>query len=166
MNLTVNYLSRAELYLMITILAYFLLNGAQIFETAVIVPKWTASAPDSFQIFKGPYALDFKIFWIVMHSIHEITFIAAIVFCWKIGPVRNWLLVLFVIHFAVRAWTLAYFAPEIISFQKMGDKGEGSAVLIRRTLQWKNLNYLRVALFILVSLALIPVYYKVANLKP
>ena len=81
-------------------------NGAQLFETAVVVPKWTASSPESFQLFKGKYGLDFKLFWIVTHSIHEITFILAIIFCWQLETIRNWLLVLFVIHFAVRVWTL------------------------------------------------------------
>ena len=43
MNITESYLSRAELWMTITTLAYFLMNGAQIFETAVLVPKWTAN---------------------------------------------------------------------------------------------------------------------------
>lgn len=115
-SLTTEYLSRAEMWLFITTLIYFLMNGAQIFETAVIVPKWTASPPVSFQMFKGENGLDFKAFWITLHSIHEITFLLAIIFCWKIDPIRNWLLVLFAIHFAVRVWTLAYFAPNIIEF--------------------------------------------------
>lgn len=34
-----NYIVRAETWLFITTLVYFLMNGAQIFETAVIVPK-------------------------------------------------------------------------------------------------------------------------------
>lgn len=38
-QLTTNYLTRAESWLFITILAYFMMNGAQLFETAVIVPK-------------------------------------------------------------------------------------------------------------------------------
>lgn len=122
------YLLRAEIWLLITILIYFLMNGAQIFETAVIVPKWTAAPPESFQLFKGKYGLDFKPFWIALHSIHEISFIAAIAFCWKIDELRNWLLVLFAIHFAVRVWTLIYFAPNIIEFQKIVN--EGGDVLI------------------------------------
>jgi hypothetical protein len=79
--MTADYLSRAELWLLITTLIYFLMNGAGIFETAVIVPKWTAEAPESFQLFKGKYGLDLKIFWIAIHSIHEITFMLAIAFC-------------------------------------------------------------------------------------
>ena len=163
-NITAEYLSRAETWLIITTLIYFLMNGAQIFETAVIVPKWTASPPESFQVFKGKYGLDFKLFWIVLHSIHELTFILAIIFCWKLD-IRNWLILLFAIHFAVRAWTLIYFAPNIIEFQKIANTtGEGSG-LLQRTRKWRNLNYLRVALFIAVSIGLIPLCIKIIQMK-
>jgi hypothetical protein len=74
-TLSTSYFVRAEMWLFITTLAYFLMNGAQLFETAVIVPKWTASPPESFQLFRGTSGLDFKAFWIVTHSIHELTFI-------------------------------------------------------------------------------------------
>jgi hypothetical protein len=155
-NISAAYLSRAEIWLVITTLVYFLMNGAQIFETAVIVPKWTASAPESFQVFKGKHGLDFKTFWITLHSIHEITFIAAIVFCWEIDFIRNWLLILFVIHFAVRVWTLVFFAPNIIEFQKIANSTNEGINLQKQAKLWRNLNYFRVALFIIVSFGLLP----------
>lgn len=164
-NITSNYLLRAEIWLCITTLIYFLMNGAQIFETVVIVPKWTASPPDSFQIFKGKYGLDFKPFWIVLHSIHEITFILAIIFCWKLDLIRNWLLILFAIHFAVRVWTLLYFAPNIIDFQKIANTSSIRTDLLNKTMLWKTLNYVRVGLFILVSIGLIPLCIKLMNVK-
>lgn len=164
-NVTANYLSRAETWLFITTLTYFLMNGAQIFETAVIVPKWTASPPESFQIFKGKYALDFKVFWIVLHSIHEITFILAIIFCWKLDIIRNWLLILFAVHFAVRVWTLAYFAPNIIEFQRIANTTTDGSELLSRTILWRNLNYVRVGVFVGISIALIPLCNKLMNLK-
>ena len=165
MDITTQYLTRAEIWLVITTLLYFLMNGAQIFETAVIVPRWTAAAPESLQIFKGQYGLDFKVFWIVMHSIHEITFVLAIIFCWRLDPVRSWLLLLFVVHFAVRVWTLGYFAPHIIEFQKMANTGQFPAELVDKVNLWRILNYVRVAIFIAVSLGLIPVCIKVMSLR-
>ena len=153
------------MWLLITTLTYFLMNGAQLFETAVIVPKWTASPPESFQVFKGKYGIDLKTFWIVIHSIHEVTFILAIVFCWKIDMVRNWLLILFAIHFAVRIWTLAYFAPNIIEFQKIANTTGVGVDLLKRTTLWRNLNYIRVGIFIAVSIGLIPLCMKLIHLK-
>jgi hypothetical protein len=164
-NITTEYIARAEFWLLITTLVYFLMNGAQIFETAVIVPKWTADPPGSFQLFKGKHGLDLKTFWIAIHSVHELTFIAAIAFCWQLEQVRNGLLILFTIHFAVRVWTLVYFAPRIIEFQRIANTGEQSDNLLVRVTRWKNLNYLRVGVFIAVSLALVPLFYMVLGMR-
>ncbi|MET4081745.1 hypothetical protein ABIB40_001694 [Pedobacter sp. UYP30] len=163
-NITSEYINRAEIWLLITTLVYFLMNGAQIFETAVIVPKWTAAPPETFQMFKGKYGLDLKTFWIVIHSLHEITFILAIIFCWKLD-IRNSLLILFAIHFSVRVWTLMYFATNIIEFQKIANLESIGTDLLNKTIMWRNLNYIRVGIFIAVSLGLIPLCVKLMNLK-
>lgn len=166
MNTTFQEIAKAELWLLITILVYFLMNGAQIFETAAIVPKWSSNPPESFSLISGANGIDLKSFWIAFHSIHEITFFIAIYFCWKIEPVRNWLLILFAIHFAVRVWTLLYFAPNIMDFQKIAARDViNSAELATRTALWRSLNYVRVAIFIAVSIGLVPLLYKVMSLK-
>ncbi len=164
-QLAASYLTRAEVWLFTTTLAYFLMNGAQLFETAVIVPRWTAAPPDSLELFRGKYGLDFKAFWIVAHSLHEITFLLAIIFCWKIDLVRNWLLLLFVLHVAVRAWTLIYFAPNIIDFQKIAATDTTETNLLDRVTRWRNLNYLRVAIFMAISFGLIPLCATLMNLR-
>lgn len=164
-NITTNYLSRAELWLYITTLVYFLMNGAQIFETLVFVPKWTASPPDNFRLLLSGHGVSLKNFWIILHSLHEIIFILAIIFCWKIEFARNWLLILFVIHFAVRVWTLAFFAPNIISFQKIAETRSMSENLVNKTSLWQMLNYVRVSIFLAVSIGLIPLCIRMANLR-
>jgi len=150
------YLRRAGTWLVITTLAYFLVNGAQVFETATIVPAWAAAPPESLAVFHGPYGLDFMVFWIVAHSLHELTFLLAIAFSWRIAPVRRRLLALLAVHVALRVWTVAYFAPTIIELQGITGTGVDPALLERAAL-WQDLNYLRVGLFIAVSLALLPV---------
>jgi len=164
-QLTNNYIARAEAWLIITTLAYFLMNGAQIFETAVIVPKWSVSPPDSLSMFKGPYGLDFKAFWIITHIIHELTFILAIIFCWKIGVVRNWLLLLFILHMAVRVWTVAYFAPNMINFQRIAQMAQDIPNLVERANLWRTLNYIRVAIFMAISFGLLPLCSILINLR-
>jgi hypothetical protein len=165
MDLTASYLTRAEIWLCITTLVYFLMNGAQIFETLVFVPKWTASPPYNFNLLLDGRGASLKFFWIVFHSLHEIAFILAIIFCWKIDPVRNWLLILFAIHFAVRVWTLAFFAPNIINFQKIAQTSSFTGDLINKTSLWQTLNYIRVAIFIAISIGLIPLCIKLFNLR-
>jgi len=148
-----------ELWLCVSTLMYFLMNGAQIFETFVIVGRWTANPPHSFHYFRKPYGMDLKTFWIVLHSIHEVTFILAIIFCWH-TDVRNMLLLLFCMHFAIRVWTILYFAPNIIDFQKMANSGVVSADIGQRVLRWRNLNYVRVAGFVVISLAMVPLCFR------
>lgn len=156
--------SSAEMWLCITTLIYFVMNGAQIFETFVIIPKWTAFPPNSFHYFKGEYGLDLKAFWVTIHTIHEITFLTAIILCWNLD-IRNSLLILFAIHFAVRIWTILFFAPQLISFQKTANTNEPIPNIKRKATLWKNLNYLRVAIFIAVSLGLIAICIKTLHLK-
>ena len=158
------YLLRAGVWLAITTLLYFLLNGAQLFETLVIVPKWTADPPVSLQLFRGRYGLDFKWFWVGLHSIHELTFLLALAFCWYLPGVRNPLLGLLLAHFVVRAWTLGYFAPAIIEFQGLASAKEVPAGLGARTAHWRQLNYVRVGAFVLVSLGLLPLLGRVLRL--
>jgi hypothetical protein len=165
-SITANYLTRAEIWLCIMTLIYFLMNGAQIFETLVFVPKWTASPPDNFKLLLDGRGASLKLFWIVFHSLHEITFILAIVFCWEIDPVRNWLLILFAIHFAVRVWTLSYFAPNIIDFQKIAETPTLAKGLMNRTSLWQTFNYIRVAIFVALSFGLIPLCIKLFTLRP
>ena len=161
---TAEYISRAEWSLLITTLFYFLMNGAGLFETAVLIPKWSASPPESFQMLRGKYGLDLKTFWIVMHSAHELTFIVAIIVCWKLESIRNWLLILFALHFLVRAWTLIYFAPNIIDFQKIANTNGQASDLLKRTTRWRNLNYVRTCLFIVISICLVPLCMKAFQL--
>lgn len=162
-NITASYLTRAEIWLYITTLVYFLMNGAQVFETLVFVPKWTAAPPANFSLLQDGKGASLKFFWIIFHSLHEITFILAIIFCWKIDFARNWLLILFAIHFAVRVWTLAFFAPNIIHFQKIAETPSLAKDLVARTTLWQTLNYVRVAIFIAISIGLVPLCIRMLN---
>lgn len=116
-SLTTTDVARAEIWLCITTLLYFMMNGAQIFETLIFVPKWVSSPPENFKLLLDGKGVSLKIFWIIFHSVHEIAFILALVFCWKIDPVRNWLLILFIAHIAVRAWTLIFLPPTLSIFK-------------------------------------------------
>lgn len=163
-TITTGYLTRAELWLGITTLCYFLMNGAQIFETLVWVPKWTDVPPAHFNLLSDGPGVSLKNFWIILHSLHELTFILAIIFCWKIDFARNGLLILFAVHFAVRVWTSVYFAPNILEFQRIAETGALVKGLAEKTALWRTLNYVRVALFIMVSIGLIPLCIKILHL--
>ncbi len=158
---TVSTYSKADKWLFYSICAYFIMNGAQLWETALMVPAWTAAPPASLIFFQKPYGLDFKVFWIVTHGIHELIFIAALIFNWKIKPRRNAMLLILAGHIAVRAWTLLYFAPTIIEFQHVPPGHTIDTLLVQKAALWRHLNYLRVGIFFLLNFSLIPVF----NLK-
>ncbi|KAA2220759.1 transposase [Chryseobacterium sediminis] len=164
-SLTATYITRAEIWLCITTLLYFLMNGAQIFETLIFVPKWASSPPDTFKFLQDGKGTSLKFFWIILHSLHELAFILAIIFCWKIDPVRNWLLALFIIHAAVRVWTLTFFAPNIIQFQSLASSSSISEEIVSRISLWKTLNYIRVAIYIVISIGFIPLCIKLFTFR-
>jgi hypothetical protein len=149
-------LNRPTQWLFWCIMAYFVMNGAQILETAVMVPAWTAAPPSTLYFFQKPYGLDFKVFWITVHSLHEIIFIVALVLNWKDKQRRKPLLLLFIAHMVVRVWTVSYFAPTIIWFQSLPVTDAVDEVLVQKAALWKNLNYLRVGLFIAINMLMVP----------
>jgi len=60
------------------------------------------------------------------------------------------------IGFIIDRWTLLYFAPVIISFQQMPASATIDQTLQEKAALWRSLNLVRVALFMLLSFALIP----------
>jgi hypothetical protein len=90
--------NRPTQWLLACMVIYALMNGAQLFETAIIVPAWTRMPPETLQLFHSPYHLDFKSFWIALHSIHEVVFIIALILNWNNKSRRTPLLLLFIAH--------------------------------------------------------------------
>lgn len=113
----------------------------------------------------GGHRLDFKVFWIVVHALHEITLILALAFCWKLATVRRWLLVLLAVHVGVRVWTVAYFAPVIIAFRNTPYSPTIDPGLVEKAARWRSLNIIRVALFVAVNLALVPLILRVERMR-
>ncbi|NOT74919.1 MAG: transposase [Cyclobacteriaceae bacterium] len=146
----------ANATLLITTVIYLLINGAGLWEAANVVPLWTSAPPASFHIFQGEYGLRYKAFWIISHSIHEVFFIAAIILNWRIKYRKNPLLIIFVIHFSVRVWTLAYFAPILISFWDYPYSETVDVALKAKADAWEFWSNVRGAIFMLLSFALIP----------
>lgn len=150
----------ADLWLITAVCSYFVMNGAQIWETAVLIPAWTEAPPASLIFFQQPYGLNLKTFWIVMHTINDVLFIWALIFNWQLKERRNFLIPLFIIHLGIRTWTVHYFAQEIIFFQNITHSFALNPELVERADKWKMWNYLRVALFFMINFSLIPVYFR------
>ncbi|WP_324680116.1 hypothetical protein [Hymenobacter sp. GOD-10R] len=61
----------------------------------------------------------------------------------------------------MRTWTLDDFAPAIIEVQRLASAEVVPVRLAARTVRWRQLNYPRVGLFLLVSLGLLPLLGRV-----
>ncbi|HWV69506.1 transposase [Chitinophaga sp.] len=150
--MTITNTYRAAIWLFFATALYFVMNGAQLWETALMAPAWTAAPPESLFFFKGRYGLDFKYFWMIVHSVHEVVLLLAIVFNWRLRNRRNIMLVLFAVHVAMRVWTLTYFAPTLMGFMALDIHPGTDAALLEKATTWKLLNYLRVGIYVMVNI--------------
>ncbi|TGL37701.1 hypothetical protein [Leptospira perdikensis] len=162
-----NSLSLAKYSLLINLLIYFLMNGAQIFETLVFVPRWASGNRPNLQILNTEIkSANLKYFWILFHSIHEIIFLISLVFCYSIEGIGNCLVLLFLLHMAVRVWTVIYFAGKIIRFQFLANTiGSHSFELTNEIKKWVFWNYIRVSIYIGISIMMIPLVVKLLKIN-
>lgn len=153
-----NYYLRANLWLIITIVLYAMVNGAGYWETFNVVPLLASDPPLSFHIFQGPYGLRYEKFWIIIHTVHEISFILAIWLNWKITKRRYLLFIAFGAHILLRIWTLLYFAPVLNGFWDYPVGTKIDIALQQQTESWKNWNLLRVFLYSTVNIGILAIF--------
>ncbi|TGK53978.1 hypothetical protein EHQ16_18265 [Leptospira kanakyensis] len=160
-------LSFAKYSLFLNLLLYFLMNGAQIFETLIFVPRWANRNHPNFQILNTEIkSANLKYFWILFHSVHEIIFLISLLFCFPIEGIGNYLISLFFLHMAVRVWTVIYFAGKIIRFQSLANSlSELSSEIPGEIRKWVFLNYIRVFIYIGISISMIPLVLKILTIN-
>lgn len=137
----------------ITCLSFAIVIGAAVYEHLAVVPKWTASPPQSLSMFQGQYGLNAQAFWKPIHPVTLMLFVATLVLCRKSGRRFN-LLVSFTGYSLVLAVTAIYFVPELIAitttpFSQTADPG-----LASRAQLWEKLSLARLAFLIILSLIL------------
>lgn len=149
----------AFLTLFITVLLFGVLNGGGIFEEIVVAPVWSASPPTSFALIQGPNGLSLTSFWIPFHIAANIFLVITLVLNWQYQVRRNYLLIVLAIYLVIRVATFAYFAPEIIAFEKTLAQGPFSPELEARAELWTTLSWFRtigeIGINILLLLAII-----------
>lgn len=165
--LSKNSLSIAQYSLVLNVLIYFSMNGAQIFETFVFVPRWACGNLSNLRILNTEIkSANLKYFWILFHSIHEIIFLVSLLFCYPIEGIGYRLLILFILHMAVRVWTVVYFAGKIIRFQFLAKTdGYHSLEGTNEIKTWVILNYFRVSIYIGISILMIPLAIKILKVN-
>jgi hypothetical protein len=114
--------------------------GGGIYETLLVDRVWPDN-PAVIQPERG--GLDRKLFWMPAHTLYELALFISLWMLWSAGDARWWIAAALVVHFAARAWSMAYFIPRALRFEKLGDLTQEQRLEARR---WTRLSRYRPAL--------------------
>jgi hypothetical protein len=129
------------------------MTGASLWETAVFVPSWASGRRGALAVLRGDVGLDAAYLWVSVHTIFEVLLLFTLIFNWKDRPRRNALLAFAFVYAAVRAWTILYFAPSFLVFQKLSVHPEIANPILESAARWKNLNLIRTCLVTSLNIA-------------
>src|SRR5579863_1140820 len=110
--------------------------GGGIYETLLVDRAWP-KYPAIVQPSRG--GINRGLFWGPVHTLYELALVIAAWSVWDTGG-RWWVIGALTIHLAARAWSLAYFIPNAIRFEKLGDLTEEQRHLAQR---WTRLSRCR-----------------------
>jgi hypothetical protein len=114
--------------------------GGGVYETLLVDRVWPDN-PAVIQPERG--GLDRKLFWMPAHTLYELALFISLWMLWSAGDARWWIAAALVVHFAARAWSMAYFIPRALRFEKLGDLTQEQRLEARR---WTRLSRYRPAL--------------------
>ena len=95
--------------------------GGGVYETLLVDRVW----PDNPAVIQpGRGGLDRKLFWMPAHTLYELALVVALWMVWNVAAARWWTIAALVVHFAARAWSMMYFIPRAMRFEKVDDLSE------------------------------------------
>jgi len=144
--------TRPDRWLLLALSSFCLLTGASLWETVVFVPVWASGSPATLSVIRANVGIDSTVLWIVLHSLFEAIYLAALVLNWKLKQRRAGLVAIAVMYVCLRLWTTAYFAPTFLAFQKLSSASDIPEALIESTVRWKNLNYIRTSAVVALNI--------------
>ena len=109
--------------------------GGGIYETALVDRVWPNN-PAIIQPSRG--GLNRGIFWAPVHVSYEVVLLLSAWMVWGDGYARAWIIVALIAHFGVRAWSLLYFIPKALWFEKAGDLTQEQYGIARRWIQFSR----------------------------
>jgi hypothetical protein len=123
----------------VTALVACALLGGGLYETLVVDPAWP-ERPGIIQAQNG--GISRRRFWIPAHTLFELLLIVALIAVWNDADVRLALLVALVSHAVMRVWSLVYFVPDAVKFEK----ADPAAVDEAAAVAWTRRSLLRLPL--------------------
>jgi uncharacterized membrane protein len=122
--------------------------GGGLYEMLLVDPVWPRN-PAVIQPSRG--GLDRKRFWGPVHALFEIALLVSAWMVWSEASARTCMIAALASHFAARVWSFAYFIPQALRFEKMGDLSDGQVRLAQR---WTRLSRLRPAIEVVSIISL------------
>jgi hypothetical protein len=117
--------------------------GGGLYEHVVLMPLWASAPPSSFSIIQPGTGVPLQRFWIPIHVAITVFLLLSLVLAWRERKVR---LVLFMglgSYLVMRVWSILFFIPEMLSFQKLPLNSPSSAELLERVTAWTSLTWYR-----------------------
>ncbi len=93
--------------------------GGGLYEHVVLTRIWSASPPSSFAIIRPDTGVPLQRFWVPVHAAITIFVLASVILTWGDARVRTLMLVGLGSYIVMRAWSFAYFIPEMLAFQQI-----------------------------------------------
>ena len=110
--------------------------GGGLFEHLVLVPIWSASPPTSFAIIQPDTGVPLQSFWIPVHGAITVFIVLSLFLTWRQPRVRRLLLIGLCSYIVMRAWSFAFFIPEMLAFQQIPTGAAPSVELSARVQSW------------------------------
>jgi hypothetical protein len=95
--------------------------GGGIYETLLVDRVWPDN-PAIIQPNRG--GISRGLFWMPAHTLYELALFIALWMVWSVTDARWWTVAALAVHFAARAWSMAYFIPRALRFERLGDLTE------------------------------------------
>ncbi len=134
-----------------------MLVGGGFYEVLVVDPAWP-KRPDLIQAERG--GISRVRFWMPVHTLFELSVIAALVAAWPATSVRSWLLVALISHAVARVWSFVDFIPKAIAFER-ADPGSIAEEAARR---WTRRSVFRLPLEMVSCGAMIAAFVRLARM--
>jgi hypothetical protein len=133
--------------------------GGGLYEHIVLMPLWTLSPPASFAIIQAGTGVPLQNFWIPVHVAITVFLLVSLVLAWKERRVRLFLCIGLGSYLIMRVWSILFFIPEMLSFQKVPLHAPPSEELMGRVAQWTFWTWYREPLDAISFLAFLLALY-------
>ncbi|MCU1275000.1 MAG: hypothetical protein JWO48_2431 [Bryobacterales bacterium] len=133
----------ADLMLLFACFSVALAVGGGIYESMVVMPQWSAQPPASFAIIQKGTGVPLQRFWIPVHILITIGLLGSLITNWNYADRKRLIIVALISYLVMRAWSFAYFIPEMLRFQDVPLDQPPTAALLDRVRTWTRLTWFR-----------------------